>query len=60
MNKISKAIAGGLAAAAGTGTAYFMLPEGLVVPGWAYLAVPAINFVVGFVVTYFAPANATA
>lgn len=60
MNKISKAIAAGIAAAAGTGTVYFMLPEGMTVPSYFYLAVPAINFIVGFVVTYFAPPNAPA
>lgn len=59
--KVSKAIAAGLAAAAaGSTTAYVIVPADMLAnaPGWVMIAVPAANFVVGFAVTYFAPANA--
>ena len=61
MEKVSKAIAGGIAAAATTGgAAYFTLPADLGLPTAAYVAVPIINFVIGFAVVYFAPANKSA
>lgn len=64
--RISKALhagfAGGVASLGTTaGAAYLVLPAGLNIPAWAYAAVPAVNFVVGFGIgfawTYLAPAN---
>jgi len=58
LKKISKAIAGGIAAtAAGSGTAFVVIPTGVGVPSWAYAAVPLVNFIIGFAVVYWAPAN---
>lgn len=58
LQKISKAIAGGMAAsAAGSGSAYLMIPPGLELPVWVYALLPAVNFALGFAVVYFAPAN---
>jgi len=58
VQKISKAIAGGIAAtAAGSGTAFVIIPTGIDVPSWVYAAVPLANFIVGFAVVYWAPAN---
>lgn len=56
--RISKAIAAGLAAAAGgSSTAYFIIPSYVTLPPWAFALIPAGNFVVGFVITYLAPPN---
>lgn len=58
LQRISKAIAAGIAAAAGgSTTAYLIIPPGLSIPPWVYLLIPGGNFVLGFVLTYLAPPN---
>lgn len=58
MSNVSKAIAGAIAtAAAASGTAYVVIPEGVEVPWWGYLAVPIINALIGYLIVYAAPKN---
>lgn len=58
--KVSKAIAGGVAAATGgSATAYVMIPAGVNAPAWLMAAIPLANFVIGFAIVYWAPANKT-
>lgn len=55
---VSKAVAGAAAGAAtGLGTAYFAVPPDVVMPWYGYLAVGALNAIVGFAFVYFAPRN---
>lgn len=57
--KISKAIAGALAAGVGgAGTSAVIIPDGVNMPWYGYILVGLVNAVLGFVVVYFAPKNA--
>lgn len=58
VKKISKAIAGALVGAiTGTGTAAVVIPADVATPWYGYVAVGAINALIGFIGVYFAPAN---
>jgi hypothetical protein len=58
LSSVSKAVAGAAgAASAGVGTAYFAVPPDVVMPWYGYLAVGALNAIVGFAIVYFAPRN---
>lgn len=58
LGKISKAIAGALAAGiGGAGTSAIIVPDGINMPWYGYVIVGALNAVLGFVVVYFAPKN---
>jgi len=55
---ISKAVAGGLAAAAGgLGTATIMIPADVEMPWWGYVVVGVANAALGALAVYWAPAN---
>lgn len=57
--KISKAIAGALAAGVGgAGTSAIIVPDGINMPWYGYLLVGVLNAALGFLVVYFAPRNA--
>lgn len=58
LGHISKAVAGSLAGAIGSvGTTYVVVPDGVAMPWWGYVAVGAINAALGFLVVYQAPRN---
>ncbi len=55
---VSKAVAGGLAAAlGGTGTAAVVVPPGVEMPWYAYVLIAFANAAVGFAAVYWAPKN---
>lgn len=59
IRSISKAIAGGVAAAAtGIGTTAVVVPADVGMPWWGYVIVGVVNAALGALAVYWAPANA--
>jgi hypothetical protein len=58
--RVMKALAGGLATLTGGSATAFVVVQDTnhALPMWVWPAVMAINFILGFVVTYLAPSNA--